>query len=474
MTLPVLPPVFGRRAAGAPGAAVASSQEGLRPLGRVPGQEHPGQGDVLELAQVAEVVVDGQAVAPAPSRALRPARPARPAPVPASPGPAARSGKKSPAYSALRLVEQVERAVQIAFGLADPGHRDPPAVRVLRQPGVLAQLLAAQQVLRGGSAGRRARGRSSLIPTYMSAVPRSTGAAAARRRTLQAPARRCASPRRDDPARCRMSASVIAQPRTSEMCPARSQARHRTRRTPVRGLEIPARPGREPQQRRLPQPRPRWSSSATRSSARRACVTVPATSPRTRARAARYSSIAAGRRRNSSSSTTTIAAAGAWRSVTGIRRRVQPPLGVPQACLDALELAARQQRPDEPDAEHRPDPDHLVGQRLEPADAPSASCRLLAHGRDRQLDQVRRPLEVLGGQRVADRLGRLAVLLVPRARPPVQVGERRRAARPAGAPAARRRRGGGSGTTGGGRRAGPGTGCRAPAPPAWPCRRPGR
>ena len=61
--------------------------------------------------------------------------------------------------------------------------------------------------------------------------------------------------------------------------------------------------------------------------------------------------------------------------------------------------------------------------------------------------------------------------LVPVARPPVQVGDDGRAARRAGALAARRRRGGGSGTTGGGRRAGPGTGCRGRAPPAWPCRR---
>ena len=58
--------------------------------------------------------------------------------------------------------------------------------------------------------------------------------------------------------------------------------------------------------------RPRWSSAGESSSARRACRTVPGPSPRTRAWAARYSSITAGRRRNSSSSTTTISAAGAW------------------------------------------------------------------------------------------------------------------------------------------------------------------
>ena len=44
-----------------------------------------------------------------------------------------------------------------------------------------------------------------------------------------------------------------------------------------------------------------------------------------------------------------------------------------------------------------------------------------AHGRDRPLDQVRRLVEIPGGQRVADGHGRLAVLLVPRAGPPVQL-----------------------------------------------------
>ncbi len=39
----------------------------------------------------------------------------------------------------------------------------------------------------------------------------------------------------------------------------------------------------------------------------------------------------------------------------------------------------------------------------------------------RPLDQVRRAPEVLGGQRVADGLGLLAVALEPRAGPPVQV-----------------------------------------------------
>src|SRR6266545_2875933 len=51
---------------------------------------------------------------------------------------------------ALCLLEQVERAVQVSLGLPYASHCDPPAIPVLREPGVLALLLAAQQVLRGG------------------------------------------------------------------------------------------------------------------------------------------------------------------------------------------------------------------------------------------------------------------------------------------------------------------------------------
>ena len=107
------------------------------------------------------------------------------------------------------------------------------------------------------------------------------------------------------------------------------------------------------------------------------------------------------------------------RSVGG----VQPPLGVPQARLDALELAADHQRP----GIARSLSTGLT--RITSSGSASsqprsvASCRSLPHRRDRQLDQVRRPLEILAGQRVADRLGPLAVLLVPVARPPVQLGD---------------------------------------------------
>ena len=150
MTLPVLPP------------SSAACEEALQELERLAApaltprsapvlrQQQPGQGDVLELAQVAEVVVDGQAAARAPSRRASPSLPLRDP----HPRPHRRDrphvGGEVTGVHPLRLVEQVDRTVEVPFGLPDPGHRDPPAVRVLRQAEVLAELLAAQQELGRG------------------------------------------------------------------------------------------------------------------------------------------------------------------------------------------------------------------------------------------------------------------------------------------------------------------------------------
>ena len=49
------------------------------------GQEHPGQGDVLEFAQVAKGRPRRTGPAPVPSRGLHPTYPARPTPVPSTP-----------------------------------------------------------------------------------------------------------------------------------------------------------------------------------------------------------------------------------------------------------------------------------------------------------------------------------------------------------------------------------------------------
>ena len=69
---------------------------------------------------------------------------------------------------------------------------------------------------------------------------------------------------------------------------------------------------------------------------------------------------------------------------------------------------------------HRPAAEELVGQSREPP----ASGRLLAgleHGRRGQLDELGGALDVVAGHRVGDRLGRVAVRLVPVARPPMQL-----------------------------------------------------
>ena len=104
---------------------------------------------MLELAQVTEVVVSGQALLTRPAERFTESALRDPGPCP--------QGRDRPHVReevahvhALRLVEQIERAAQIPLSLAYSGHRDPPAIPVLRQPDGLAQLLAAQQLLRGG------------------------------------------------------------------------------------------------------------------------------------------------------------------------------------------------------------------------------------------------------------------------------------------------------------------------------------
>src|SRR5690348_7415412 len=253
------------------------------------------------------------------------------------------------------------------------------------------------------------------MPTYMSAVPRSTDPPCSPASCNPCSKVRSGSPRR--PCVLRMSASAIEQPRMSATNPAR--------RRPSTQAEYPRCPASKSPLPQYTSPsnaaaeaRQRWSSSSARSIARWACLMVPGASPRARACPARYSSIVAGRRRYSSSSATTISAEVSWgpsrwpvagsshRSASR-RRSLRCP-------------AAYQQDPGKLSTEHRPGLDHVVGEHLEPATQPG----LLpgpAHCRDRELDQVRRSLEIPGSQRVADGHGLLAVLLVPRARPPVQV-----------------------------------------------------
>ena len=101
------------------------------PIALVSGQEHPRQGDVLELAQVAEA-----------SWADRPCSRAQPRASPNLPCAThtrvfnAATGRTSGVGTldilALRLVEQVERAVQVALGFLDSRHGNAPAIARLR------------------------------------------------------------------------------------------------------------------------------------------------------------------------------------------------------------------------------------------------------------------------------------------------------------------------------------------------------
>src|SRR5919202_2109546 len=90
------------------------------------GQEHPGQGEVLELVEVAEVVMGRQALRTYPIERFT---------QPALRDPHARLqrcdwphvGREVTPIPALGLVEQIERALQIALDLPEASHGHAPA-----------------------------------------------------------------------------------------------------------------------------------------------------------------------------------------------------------------------------------------------------------------------------------------------------------------------------------------------------------
>jgi hypothetical protein len=89
----------------------------------------------------------------------------------------------------------------------------------------------------------------------------------------------------------------------------------------------------------------------------------------------------------------------------GLRARGdhQPLLGVPQSVLDAPELPAGHQRPDETDREDGPDPNDLIRDSIEPTldRALLTTLAEIGHG---QLHEARSRLDVAGGDGVADGL----------------------------------------------------------------------
>ena len=173
MTLPVLPPA----SAAASSRCSKSGRLGQRALvavGRVPRQEHPGQGDVLELPHVRQVVVHGQALLPGPAEGFAHLARARPAPEPASPGPAARSGRSRPCTPAAPRPAGSSAPARSPWASRTRAMATRQRYGFCASPSVLAELLAAQRRCRV-AAFRSPRSQAIwLIPTYMSAVPRST------------------------------------------------------------------------------------------------------------------------------------------------------------------------------------------------------------------------------------------------------------------------------------------------------------
>lgn len=367
MTLPVL----------APSSAAASRRSRRR--GRLVdgafGQQRPGQGDVLELAHVAELVGGGQAslTRPAERPARRPLRDPHPRPD-GRDGP--HVGEEVGHEQPLRLVEQHQRAVQVSFGLPDPGHRDPAAVRVLRQPGLLAELLAPQHLPPGGGHVVALAVDLAHPDVHVGRAPQHRPAVPGREsQRLLVGAHRLAEPALRPP-------DVPLRDRAPEgvgEVPGPTQPRHALGVRPVPVLEVPARPRREPQQPR----------------GRGAAEVVPLRRPIERPPGVLHGvgNVAPGQGQRGPVQLDHAREAGELLLVDDnpLRRwGVQPPLGVAQPVPDAVELAAGQQRPGQPDAEHGPDPHDLVRKGLEPA-TQRGVLPAPANGGDRPLDQVRRP-----------------------------------------------------------------------------------
>ena len=283
------------------------------------------------------------------------------------------------------------------------------------------------------------------MPTYMSAVPRSTGPPCSRRELqgLLVGAHRVAQPALGDPdvgqrdraaehvGRCARLAAISPCSRRTPRAPPRGRRSSRTR----------ARSARRPLRARRRRPRRRGPAPAGRAPRCRAGRPAPAPGRH----GGRRSRPAAGG--TPASSTTTIRSGRSGPAPAS--GRVEPALGVLQAPLDPLDGSGGQQRAGVAVAEHRPVPQHArraaprSSRGAWPPACPCASSAPPAPPGPPPL-RSRRPASAC---RIAS--ARSPFSLVPVARPAVQLGDDARAARRAGAPAARRRRGGGSGTTGG-------------------------
>ena len=190
----------------------------VRPAGLVPGEEDAGEGHVLVLADVRQLVRGGEALAARPLRRLRQLAAAQPQPCPDGGHRLDVRGVVA-AVDPVGLVQLIERGVQVAAGLVEVGAQDPGPVGVLRQTQVLAEPIGRGEPWAAPATSPRSSS-TPAMPTCMSAEPRSgvslfTSSASEYARRAS-PSRPCVRHR---------SPSVMARPRTSARCPARRSPR---------------------------------------------------------------------------------------------------------------------------------------------------------------------------------------------------------------------------------------------------------
>ncbi len=148
MTLPVLASRFGVL------PETTEEAHGLRPgllrasVGCRNREEQPGQGDVLEFAQISEVVLRRQPGLTGPPTSF--SKTAHGDPHASSPRRKRADVGEEVAYvEALGLLQQSERIFSTSFGLTQPRHGDPPAIGLLRHRRVLTEFLALEEVAPG-------------------------------------------------------------------------------------------------------------------------------------------------------------------------------------------------------------------------------------------------------------------------------------------------------------------------------------
>ena len=160
-----------------------------------------------------------------------------------------------------------------------------------------------------------------------------------------------------------------------------------------------------------------WSSASARVVARSAWAMVASGSPWTSDSAERYSSTAAGSRSHSDRSMMIVPGGG---SPSRRRRRGEMLREVVEAIFGRRELSAGHQRTDEAQGQHWSRLHHRVGDDGEPG---GDGCLLPVplQRRHRQLDEVRRPVDVSGSERMPHGRDSFSRLVVPPTGAAVQV-----------------------------------------------------